>query len=181
MAAGSAPRPAPAVNPSNGLSLARIALLPFVLWALWEEWDLACLLLMLAAAATDWLDGHVARRLGQVSDLGKVLDPLADKVCIGAMCVALSLWRGFPWWATAIILGRDLLILAGGLILMRKVSAVPVSNQPGKWAAAVLAGTIVCYAMDWQPVGFIMLGFAVMLVLVSGAWYGWVFLNAKRS
>jgi CDP-diacylglycerol--glycerol-3-phosphate 3-phosphatidyltransferase len=166
---------------SNALSLARIALLPFVLWTLWEGWNAVCLLLMLSAAATDWLDGYFARRLGQVSDLGKVLDPLADKVCIGAMCVALSLWRNFPWWATAIVVGRDLLILAGGLLLVRSTRAVPVSNQPGKWAAGVLAATIVCYAMDWQPVGFIMLGFAVLLAVVSGAWYGWVFLNARRS
>ncbi len=174
----------PAAGPvtlPNGLSLLRVALLPFVLWTLWEGWNAACLVLMLAATATDWLDGYFARRLGQVSDLGKVLDPVADKVCIGAMCVALSLWRGFPWWATAIIIGRDLLILAGGLVLMRKANAVPVSNQPGKWAAGTLAVTIVCYAMDWQPVGALLLGIGMVLVMASGGWYAWGFMNAQRS
>lgn len=168
-------------NLSNALSLARIALLPFVLWTLWEEWRAACLLLMLVAAATDWLDGFFARRLGQVSDLGKVLDPVADKVCIGAVCVALSLWRGFPWWATAIIIGRDLLILGGGLALMRKAGAVPVSNQPGKWAAGAMSVTVVCYAMDWQQLGAILLGIGLLLVVASGGWYAWGFYNAKRD
>lgn len=173
-------RPGKIVNIPNALSLLRVALLPFVLWTLWEEWAVACLLLMLAAAATDWLDGYFARQMGQVSDLGKVLDPLADKVCIGSMCVALSLWRSFPWWATALIVGRDLLILAGGLFLMRKIRTVPVSNQPGKWAAGGLAVTIVCYAMDWQPLGAYLLGIGLLLVLVSGGWYAWGFLKAQR-
>ena len=164
----------------NAMSLLRVALLPLVLWALWEEWTAACLMLMLAAAATDYLDGWLARRLGQVNDFGKILDPLADKVCIDGMAVALSLWRAFPWWATGLIIGRDLLILAGGVLLLGKTKHVPVSNIPGKLAVGFLALTIVCYAMEWQPFGTFLLGISMLLVLVSGGWYAWDFIKSKR-
>ena len=167
-------------NLPNALSLLRVALLPFVLWTLWEEWNAACLLLMAVATATDWLDGHLARRLGQVSDAGKVLDPLADKICIDGMVIALSLWRNFPWWATGLIVGRDLLIVAGGLAVVRSRRTVPVSNRPGKWAAGSLAATLVCYALDWQPFGTLLLGISILMVVVSGGWYAWEFIKQQR-
>jgi len=169
------------LNLPNALSLLRVALLPFVLWSLWEEWTAACVLLIVAAAATDYLDGWLARRLGQVSDFGKIIDPLADKVCIDGMAVALSLWRGFPWFATALIIGRDLLILAGGLLLLGKTKIVPVSNMAGKLATGFLALTIICYAMEWQPFGTFLLGIGMLLVLVSGGWYAWDFVKQKRT
>jgi CDP-diacylglycerol--glycerol-3-phosphate 3-phosphatidyltransferase len=127
--------------------------------------------LMLAGAATDWLDGYVARRLGQVSDSGKIADPLADKICAGTLAVALWLWRGFPWWAMAAIIGRDLLILAGALLVMRTRRTVPVSNRAGKLAMAALAAAIICYAMRWQPYGLYILVAGMALVVVSGAQY----------
>jgi len=169
------------MNLPNLISLSRIALMPFILISLRAGQDIALLVLMLAAVATDFLDGLLARRLGKVSDLGKVLDPLADKVCIDSMAVALSLWRGFPWWATGLIVVRDLLILAGGLFLVKRNNPIPVSNWPGKIAATVLAGAIVFYAMGWQPWGFYALLAGVAMILVSGAVYLKTFLDKKGA
>ena len=160
-----------AVSLPNALSLLRVALMPFVILALRYDHRAWLLALMLVATATDYLDGFIARRLHQVSNTGKVIDPLADKICIGSMCAGLSLWRGFPWWATALIIGRDLLILAGALLLMKRIKAVPVSNWPGKWAVTVLAAAIVCYAMRWQPWGFFFLLAGLALFVVSGLIY----------
>jgi CDP-diacylglycerol--glycerol-3-phosphate 3-phosphatidyltransferase len=154
--------------------------MPFILVALRQGWDGILLALMLAAAATDYLDGMLARRLSKVSDLGKILDPLADKVCVDSMAVALALWRGFPWWAAAFIVGRDLLILAGGLLLVGSTKVVPVSNLPGKAAVTAMAGAIVCYAMRWQPWGYGLLLASLALAAYSGAVYLKEF-TAKRK
>jgi CDP-diacylglycerol--glycerol-3-phosphate 3-phosphatidyltransferase len=159
------------MNLPNLLSLSRIALMPFIILALKDGRPAVLLLLMLAAAATDFFDGYLARRHHQVSQLGKVLDPLADKICIGGMAVALWLWRGFPGWAVALILARDLLILLGGLWLVRRRKTVPLSNRAGKAAVTLLAATVICYALDWQPWGQYLLYASALMVLASGLIY----------
>lgn len=169
------------MNPPNLLSLFRIGLMPFVLLALRQGWDAVLLALMLLAVATDFLDGFLARRSGQVTDLGKVLDPLADKICVDSMALALALWRGFPWWAAGAIVGRDILILAGGLLLVRKTKTVPVSNRPGKAAVTLLAGAIVCYAMRWQPWGYYILMASLALAVYSGAVYLKEFADKRKG
>ncbi len=169
------------MNLPNLLSLLRILLMPFILWALKQERQVPLLLLMAAAVATDFLDGFWARRQGQVTEWGKVLDPLADKICIDSMALALWLWRGFPGWAAAAIIGRDLLILGGGLWLRWRTKATPVSNWPGKAAATVMAGTIIAYAMGWQPLGYYLLFPSLASVFLSGAIYLRFFIHEQRG
>lgn len=169
------------MNIPNLLSLSRVALMPFILVSLRQGWDGALLALMLAAVATDFLDGLLARRSRQVTDLGKVLDPLADKICVDSMALALALWRDFPWWAAGAIVGRDLLILAGGLLLVRKTKIVPVSNWPGKIAVTLMSGAIICYAMRWQPWGYYLLMISLALAAYSGAVYLKEFITKRRG
>lgn len=159
------------MNLPNLLSLSRIALMPFIILALKNEQSLALLLLMLAAVATDYFDGFFARKQNQISELGKILDPLADKVCIDVMVIFLSLWRGFPWWATALIILRDLLILAGGLVVMKKIKHVPASNWPGKVTSTVLALAIILYSFDVSSFQFLVLAIGLIMVVVSGIIY----------
>lgn len=168
------------LNFPNILSLMRVALLPFIVLCLkagQNEWALA---LMLLAVATDYFDGFFARRLGQVTDAGKIMDPLADKICVNTLTIALWLWRGFPLWAAVLIAGRDLMIVAGALFVMKKRKIVPVSNWPGKIAVTAMAATIICYSLNWQPWGLYLLYGSVVMVLVSGGWYAQVFLTRKR-
>jgi CDP-diacylglycerol--glycerol-3-phosphate 3-phosphatidyltransferase len=159
------------MNLPNLLSLLRIALLPFVVLCLKAGQNRRALWLMLLAVATDYFDGWLARRLNQVTDSGKMIDPLADKVCVDTMAVALWLWRGFPLWAVILIVARDLLILLGGLLIMKKRKLVPVSNQTGKWAVTVMAATIICYTMNWQPWGLYLLYGSALMTVVSGILY----------
>ena len=159
------------MNWPNALSLLRVALLPFIILSLRNGMDALLLALMALAAATDYFDGFLARRTGQVTDLGKVLDPLADKICVNTMVATIWLWRGFPGWAAIMILARDLLILLGGWLILKKKKAVPVSNWPGKIAVTVMAATIICYAMLWQPWGRYLLYASAAMILVSGFTY----------
>jgi cardiolipin synthase len=103
----------------NLLSFLRIALIPvFVALIVDEDTTLAGILLFAAVAATDWVDGFAARRLGQVSDLGKVLDPTADRLAIAAGLIALAVRGAFPWWAALLILVRDVVVLTVGALVL---------------------------------------------------------------
>jgi len=155
----------------NILSLSRIALMPAIIFCLKEEKTLPLLILMLLAVATDYFDGFLARKLGKISSLGKILDPLADKICLDSMVFALSLWRDFPWWATGLVILRDILILAGGLMMINKTKNIPVSNWPGKFAVTFLSAAIFFYVLNWQPWGLYLLYASLLLILVSGIIY----------
>src|SRR5436309_428134 len=105
----------------NLLSFLRILLIPvFVLLIAHRGTEAGGLLLLGAVVATDWVDGTIARRTGQVSELGKVLDPVADRLAIAAALIALVVRKAFPLWAALLILVRDALILLAGLALLSR-------------------------------------------------------------
>jgi len=151
---------------SNLLSLLRLLLvLPIVLllFSTNPERRIVALLLMVVAGLTDSLDGLIARRLNQVTELGKILDPLADKVAVGAVGVTLFLLGELPLWYVALIVGRDALIIIAGLIIQSKRGAVPPSNLPGKIAVTVIALTIFLAAVPSSGVEAIHFTFTILL------------------
>lgn len=112
----------------NLLSLARLAGVPLFLWlVLGPEADGWALVVLLLSGVTDYLDGYLARRLDQTSQLGKVLDPVADRLYILAVVVGLALRDIIPWWVALILPLRDLLLWGLVPILRtRGYSALPV-------------------------------------------------------
>src|SRR5439155_6739235 len=97
----------------NLISSLRIVLIPvFVGLILDHDTSTAGLVLFGAVAATDWVDGVVARRRGRVTELGKILDPTADRLAIAAGLIALAARHVIPWWAAISILARDAVVLA---------------------------------------------------------------------
>ena len=119
---------------------------------------MAGLLVFGAVASTDWLDGYIARRTGQVSELGTLLDPLADRLAIGAALVCFILRGAFPLWAALLVLVRDVVVLAAAAALAagRKVR---VEVRPmGKAATfALMAGVA---AVAWSNFGLALHGSA---------------------
>jgi cardiolipin synthase (CMP-forming) len=117
------PRDPPAssriVTVPNLISTIRIVLIPaFVVLILDHDTTAAGLILFGFVVATDWVDGVIARRTGQVSELGKILDPTADRLAIAAGLIALALRGVFPWWAALSILVRDVVVLVVGLVAL---------------------------------------------------------------
>jgi CDP-diacylglycerol--glycerol-3-phosphate 3-phosphatidyltransferase len=92
-------------------------------------------------AVTDILDGYIARRFNQVSEAGKIIDPLADKVAIGVLVFKLFLIGEIPAMYFYLIIGRDLLIFIGGIVVTRIIGKVLPSNVLGK-AAVVNIGIV---------------------------------------
>jgi cardiolipin synthase len=103
----------------NLLSFLRILLIPvFVALIVHRSTTTAGLILFAIVTATDWVDGWVARRTGQVSELGKILDPTADRLAIAAGLIALVVRDVFPLWAALLILVRDAAILIAGAAVL---------------------------------------------------------------
>lgn len=103
----------------NALSTLRIALVPVFLVLVLAERDFAALVVIIASSLTDYLDGIIARRFGQITKLGQVLDPAADRLFIFAAVIALAVREVVPWWVVAVIVGRDVFLAVLGLVLVQ--------------------------------------------------------------
>jgi CDP-diacylglycerol--glycerol-3-phosphate 3-phosphatidyltransferase len=106
---------------------------------------------MLIGISTDWFDGQVARWTNTVSEMGKILDPLADKVCALSVA-AYFLWiNELPVWFVSIVIMRDIAIFFGGIFLKRRYRILTTALPTGKWAVGFMS--IVFLAIVW-PVYF---------------------------
>ena len=139
----------------NVISFLRIALIPvFVVLIVDPHSTSAGLILFILVVATDWVDGAIARATGQVSELGKVLDPVADRLAIAAGLIALVVRDVFPLWAALLILVRDVAILAAGLVLLLRRRARIEVRYIGKVATFALMASIACIA--WGNLGYVL-------------------------
>ena len=126
-----APR-VPVVNLPNALTLGRLLTVPFFALLLLTAGgstgarSLAAGLFVLACL-TDVVDGHLARSRGQVTDFGVMADPIADKALVGTALVGLSLLGALPWWATAVVLGREVAVTVMRSLLARH-AMIPASR-----------------------------------------------------
>lgn len=101
----------------NLISVARLACVPVFCWLLFDQDRLAAFCLLGALGATDWVDGWIARRYDQGSDLGKVLDPVADRVLLLAAALALLIEGSVPLWVGVAVLAREGIVAAATLTL----------------------------------------------------------------
>ncbi len=167
----------------NVLSLARLATVPVFVWLFVTDHTNAAVALYAIAAWTDFFDGYLARKLGSVSELGKLLDPLADRVFIVALAVALVARDVLPLWLAITVIARDIVILSAFPFVDRSgIRRIPV-NFTGKSAtAALLAGlTLLAASETTLPVfgnetsatiGFALTVLGAVLYWVAGGLYG---------
>ena len=159
----------------NILTLSRVALvfIPAYLISLQDPRYTVYMLIAIAVGiATDILDGFFARKLGQVSDLGKVLDPVADKICTAVLVVFLHIYSDFPLWAVILIVARDITVLIASIFYLKKARIIATSNMIGRLAALSWGLVILVYIINWQPVELPMLWIATSMVLLSAISYG---------
>jgi cardiolipin synthase len=136
----------------NLLSFLRILGVPVFLWlVIWQEADIWAFALLVVAGISDWLDGFLARKLNQTSPIGALLDPLADRLYIGATLVGLAVRNFIPWWLVALLLIRELMLLLL-LPLLRKAGrvALPVTLV-GKAGTFALLWGFPCLLLSEQP------------------------------
>jgi cardiolipin synthase len=136
----------------NLITLARILLVPVVVWAIASNQMLIAFLLFAAAGASDAVDGFLAKRFGMASELGRYLDPLADKVLIVAIYVSLGIADALPTWLVILVVSRDLLIVGG--VLFSWLIDKPVSVKPHPVSKLNTAAQLVLVALVLASRGF---------------------------
>ncbi|MEY4417672.1 MAG: hypothetical protein RIQ88_110 [Actinomycetota bacterium] len=94
----------------NLLSMLRLLLVPIFLWLIISNQNLLAFAVLAFSSATDWLDGFLARKLNQMSRLGQLLDPAADRLFIFATLLGLALTHQVPWWLPVVIILRDVML-----------------------------------------------------------------------
>jgi cardiolipin synthase len=123
----------------NLLSALRLAGVPLFLWLLLgPQADVAAIVVLALSSFTDWLDGVLARRLGQYSRLGELLDPAADRLYVLAALIGLVLRNIIPWWLAALLIGRDLVLALTLPVLRRHGYGPPKVHYLGKAATFAL-------------------------------------------
>jgi cardiolipin synthase (CMP-forming) len=102
----------------NAVTVVRLALIPVYVWLLFEtSHQLAAGLLLGALGITDWIDGFLARRLHQVTTLGKVLDPVADRALVFTAVITVAIYGAVPWWFAIATLAREVIVTIAVLLL----------------------------------------------------------------
>lgn len=165
----------------NILTILRMVLIPvFVLlfFSGHRHWALGVFLI---ASATDCLDGYLARRLNQITDFGKLFDPLADKLMVLTALVCQGIAGVFPWAAIWIVAAKELIMVLGGLFMLNR-GVVVYSNYFGKTATVFFIVALILsffhqellnagIVLFGQPVDIILLFATVVLALVAMAVY----------
>ena len=160
---------------SNIISLIRFLMAIPIFYAISVNESTIAFLLIVVAAFSDWLDGYFARKWKQITSLGKIIDPLADKSCTIGGFLALSLYQGLPFWITAIIIGRDLIIVIASIIVIGQKNVVMASNIPGKLAVFLITLLGIVYLLKIELLEQPLLVLAGLGIAVSLINYGTIF------
>jgi len=177
--------PASSGNLANIITVVRILLAPVFIWMLLADngelgpLRVAAATLWVVAIATDSVDGILARRQNLVTDLGKILDPIADKVLVGGALVSLSILGELWWWVTILIMVREIGITVFRFVVLR--SRVIPASSGGKIKTVLQSVTIPLFLFplhlivgDWILwVAAILMALTVIVTVVTGVDYLW--------
>ena len=160
----------------NWITFSRLLGVPFLLYYLHSPTAAArwiSLAIFLVAAGTDWLDGYLARKLNQITDLGKFLDPLVDKFLVLAPLLALVELGQVPAWGVFLILARELAI-AGWRVNQTTISGANIWGKLKTISQIVAVALLIApLSSEWQAPTLMIFWVAVILTLISGLIYLW--------
>jgi CDP-diacylglycerol--glycerol-3-phosphate 3-phosphatidyltransferase len=182
------------MNWANRLTLSRLALTVLFVVALNSSWNYArtaALFIFLIAGVTDFVDGEIARRYGIITNFGKLMDPLVDKIMMAAAFISLVPLKAVPAWAATAVVARDFLITGLRLMATAKGRVLPaerLGKQKTSWQIitvifflALLAVSELRYADEgsgwwfraWHDAGPVLVWITVALTVYSGLGFTW--------
>jgi CDP-diacylglycerol--glycerol-3-phosphate 3-phosphatidyltransferase len=182
------------MNWANRLTLSRLLLTVLFVAALSSSWAYArtsALIIFLIAGLTDFIDGEIARRYGSITNFGKLMDPLVDKIMMAAAFISLVPLKAVPAWAATAVVARDFLITGLRLMASAKGRVLPaerLGKQKTSWQVitvifflGLLAIAELRYAKErstwwfraWHDAGPVLVWIAVALTIYSGLGYAW--------
>jgi len=151
----------------NVLSFIRLMLIAPTGIILWNGENVLAATLALLGGLLDIADGIIARKYNQTSELGKIIDPLADKLFVAVLVVILFIQNRLPLWFILAVISRDLLIIIGGAIISTKIKIVPPSNWLGKITALTIGITILSIIVNIEKIYTILMYLSVVLIVSS--------------
>lgn len=163
---------------ASKITLIRVAFIPVYMVFMYLSggmpgpWMWAALALFIIASLTDYVDGYIARKYNQVTDFGKFLDPLADKLLVIAAMAILTEWGRFPAWALIIVLTREFAVTGLRLIAVQKGTVIAAGWSGKVKTASTMIGLCFWMGFPTDPIlGWIVTGVIVVTTLYSGAEY----------
>jgi cardiolipin synthase (CMP-forming) len=156
------------LNLANLVTLGRLVMVIPLVWLIATDRLGAAFWLFVAAGVSDFVDGFIAKNFNARTDLGAYLDPLADKVLLDGIYLALAILGGLPAWLALMVIGRDLLIVGGVVLIQRRnpvFRAVPLAiGKINTFAQILLAACAIAHAGGWIQLADQV---AVLIVLVA--------------
>jgi len=156
---------------ANVITISRLVVLPFIVYFLIKDQRIIASVIMLISLLSDGVDGYIARRFDQETELGKILDPLCDKIFLAVILITLLVIDSIPIWIVIIIIVRDFLILLGSYVVLKYKSVVLTSSLVGKITGIILGVVILAYTIKLKQIGLVFLYLSVPAIIGSFIFY----------
>lgn len=166
------------VNIPNIITLGRILLVPIVVWAIASNQMEIAFAVFVIAGISDAIDGFLAKRFNMTSELGAMLDPLADKALLVSIYMALGIWGAIPRWIVILVVSRDIMIVAAVIVSWLFGKPIPMKplmvsklNTVAQVGLAALVLASLAFGFDPSPYDWILMGFVTVFSMVSVSLY----------
>jgi cardiolipin synthase (CMP-forming) len=166
------------VSIPNIITLGRIMLVPIIVWAIVSSQMEVAFAVFLVAGISDAVDGFLAKRFNMASELGALLDPLADKALLVSIYLALGIWGDIPRWIVILVVSRDIMIVAAVIVswlfdkpVEMKPSMVSKLNTTVQVAYAALVLASLAFGFKLGPYDIILMGLVTVFTLSSVSLY----------
>lgn len=162
----------------NIITLGRILLVPFIIWAIASSQMEIAFAIFIVAGVSDAVDGFLAKRFNMASELGALLDPLADKALLVSIYVTLGIWGAMPRWLVILVVSRDIMIV--GAVIVSWLFEKPIPMKPlmvsklntfAQVAFAALVLAALGFGFKSSPFDAILMGAVAILTLLSVSFY----------
>ena len=162
----------------NIITLGRIMLVPFIVWAIASNQMEIAFAIFVVAGVSDAVDGFLAKRFNMASELGALLDPIADKALLVSIYVALGIWGAVPRWIVILVVSRDIMIVTAVMVSWLVGKPIPMKplmvsklNTVAQVAFAALVLAALGFGFRSTPYDQILMGLVTVFTLVSVSLY----------
>jgi cardiolipin synthase len=166
------------VSIPNIITLGRILLVPFIVWAIASNQMEIAFAIFIVAGVSDAVDGFLAKRFNMASELGALLDPVADKALLVSIYVALGIWGAVPRWIVILVVSRDIMIVGAVIVSWLYGKPIPMKplmvsklNTVAQVAFAALVLGSVGFGFDATPYDWVLMGLVTIFTLLSVSFY----------
>ena len=162
----------------NIITLGRILLVPFIVWAIASSQMEIAFAIFVIAGVSDAVDGFLAKRFNMASELGALLDPVADKALLVSIYMALGIWGAVPRWIVILVVSRDIMIVGAVIVSWLYGKPIPMKplmvsklNTVAQVAFAALVLAALGFGFSSTPYDLILMGLVTIFTLLSVSFY----------